>query len=194
MNESLAPYWQAQGNLTLRGNLLLHGNRIVIPASMQRETLNKLHKGHQGIERCRLRARMSVWLPGMSSQIEKLVKTCSHCTQESIPRKEPLMPTALPEYPWQKVGSDMFTLNGANYVIVTDYFSRFPEVVKLTTTTSGSIISALKSIFSWFGIPEEVSDNGPQYASREFQDFGKAYIQLQAHHQQSPLSSEQRTC
>ena len=175
MNEALAPYWQAQGNLTLRGNLLLHGNRIVIPASMQRETLNKLHKGHQGIERCQLRARMSVWLPGMSSQIEKLVNTCSHCTQESIPRKEPLMPTALPEYPWQKVGSDMFTLNGANYVIVTDYFSRFPEVVKLTTTTSGSIISALKSIFSWFGIPEEVSDNGPQYASREFQDFGKAY-------------------
>ena len=112
----------------------------------------------------------------VARNVEKLVKTCSHCTQESIPRKEPLMPTALPEYPWQKVGSDMFTLNGANYVIVTDYFSRFPEVVKLTTTTSGSIISTLKSIFSRFGIPEEaVSDNGPQYASREFQDFGKAY-------------------
>ena len=112
----------------------------------------------------------------VARNVEKLVKTCSHCTQESIPRKEPLMPTALPEYPWQKVGSDMFTLNVANYVIVTDYFSRFPEVVKLTTTTSGSIISTLKSIFSRFGIPEEVvSDNGPQYASREFQDFGKAY-------------------
>ena len=120
VNEALAPFWQARGNLTLRGNLLLHGNWIVTPASMQRETLNKLHKGHQGIERCRLRARMSVWWPGMSSQIEKLVKTCSHCTRESIPRKEPLMPTALP------VGSDMFTLNGANYVIVTNYFSRFP--------------------------------------------------------------------
>ena len=148
VNKALAPYWQARGNLTLRGNLLMHGNRIVIPASMQRETLNKLHKGHQGIERCRLRARMSVWWPGMSSQIEKLVKNCSHCTRESIPRKEPLMRTALPAYPWQKVGSNMFTLNGANYVIVTDYFSRFPEVIKLTTTTSASIISTLKTVWN----------------------------------------------
>lgn len=89
---------------------------------MQSETLNKLHKGHQGIERCRLRARMSVWWPRISSQIENFVKNCPYCTRESTPRKEPLMPTALPEYPWQKVGSDIFTLNGASYVTATDYF------------------------------------------------------------------------
>ena len=170
VNEALAPYWEA------RGNLLLHVNRIVVPAAMQRETLNKLHKGHQGIERCRLRARMSVWWPGISRQIEQMVKHCSHCTRETTPRKEPLMPTALPEYPWQKIGTDLFSLNGSNYLLAADYFSRFPEVIKLTSTTSASIISALKSIFSRYGIPEEVvSDNGPQYSSHEFRDFAKEY-------------------
>ena len=176
VNEALAPYWEARGNLTLRGNLLLHVNRNVVPAAMQRETLNKLHKGHQGIERCRLRARMSVWWPGISHQIEQMVKHCSHCTRETTPRKEPLMPTALPEYPWQKIGTDLFSLNGSNYLLAADYFSRFPEVIKLTSTTSASIISALKSIFSRYGIPEEVvSDNGPQYSSHEFRDFAKEY-------------------
>lgn len=112
INESLSPYWEARGNLTLRENLLLHGTRIVVPASMQRETLKKLHDGHQGIERCRSRARISVWWPGISTQVEKVVKDCLHCSKEHIPRKEPLMPTALPAYPWQKIGSDLFVLNG----------------------------------------------------------------------------------
>ena len=177
INEALAPYCrEARGDLTLYGSLLLHGARMVVPTSMQRETLRKLHEGHQGIERCRLRARTSVWWPGLSSQIDKLVKSCPHCTKESTPRKEPLMPTALPDYPWQKIGTDLFSLNGMTYVIASDYFSRFPEVIKLATTTSSSVISALKSLFSRYGIPEEViSDNGPQYASQEFCDFAKEY-------------------
>ena len=56
------------------------------------------------------------------------------------------MPTSLPDHPWQKVGSDLFALKGANYLIVVDYFSRYPEVVQLKSTTSQSIITSLKSI------------------------------------------------
>ena len=60
VDEALAPYWEAQGDLTLHKNLLLCGTRIVVPASMQRETLTKLHEGHQGIERCRQSKDFSV--------------------------------------------------------------------------------------------------------------------------------------
>ena len=58
-------------------------------------------------------------------------------------------------------------LNGNSYLLVADYFSRYPEVVKLKSTTSSSIIENLKSIFSRHGIPETiVSDNGPQFSSQ----------------------------
>ena len=117
-----------------------------------------------------------MWWPGISKQIEKMVHNCPHCTRERKPRKEPLLSTSLPTYPWQKIGSDLFLLNGSTYLIVSDYFSRFPEVIKLTNTTSAGVISALKSLFARYGIPEElVSDNGPQYASQEFCDFAKQY-------------------
>ena len=67
-------------------------------------------------------------------------------------------------------------LNGATYLLVIDYFSRFVEVVKLKTTTSASIIEVLKPIFARFGIPETLmSDNGPQYSSQEFANFAKTY-------------------
>ena len=57
-----------------------------------------------------------------------------------------------------------------------DYFSRFPEVIRLKETTSRHIIEALKKIFSRHGIPETlISDNGPQYASSEFTDFARSY-------------------
>ena len=61
-------------------------------------------------------------------------------------------------------------------MLVSDYFSRYLKVVKLTTTTFTSVIRALKMIFSQYGIPEVVrSDNGPQYASKEFEEFAKSY-------------------
>ena len=107
----IKPYWEVRGELTLHGDLLLYGTRIIVPASMQRETLEKIHQGHQGIQRCRLRARTSVWWPGVSKAIDKLVQQCLHCTKNSAPWKEPLIPTTLPDFPWQKIGSDLFMLD-----------------------------------------------------------------------------------
>ena len=47
---------RSEERLTECKQLLMHGQRIVIPRSLQRETLKKIHEGHQGIERCRARA------------------------------------------------------------------------------------------------------------------------------------------
>ena len=46
------------------------------------------------------------------------------------------MTTPLLDYPWQVVGSDLFWLKGEQYLLVVDYFSRFPEVVKMSSTVS----------------------------------------------------------
>ena len=62
------------------------------------------------------------------------------------------------------------------YLLVIDYYSRYIEIAKLTSTTSKDIINHLKSIFSRHGIPERlISDNGPQYSSREFAEFSRLY-------------------
>ena len=75
------------------------------------------------------------------------------------------MISQLPKYPWQVVGTDLFEIDGVHYLLTVDYFSRYPEVIKLTSTTSAAVIRALKSVFSRHGIPETVqSDNGPQYS------------------------------
>ena len=89
---ALKPYWKVQGELSVHNNLLLFQKRIVVPGSLQQETLEKLHHGHQGIQRCRLRARISVWWPGISQRIKEVIEGCAECVKRSTPRPEPLMP------------------------------------------------------------------------------------------------------
>ena len=172
----LTPYWKVKDNLTICNNLLLYNSRIVIPKSLQRETLQSIHSGHLGIEKCKKRATTSVWWPGVTQHILQMVQNCGACIKESRQGKEPLVISDLPKYPWQVVGTDLFELNKRNYLLVVDYFSRYPEVIQVTSTTSPTIISALKSVFLRHGIPEIVrSANGPQYSSTEFLSFASSY-------------------
>ena len=43
-------YWKYQGELTIVDNMLLCNHRIVVPESLQAQTLTKIHQGHQGIQ------------------------------------------------------------------------------------------------------------------------------------------------
>ena len=172
----LVPYWKERGSLTLCDQLLLHGKRIVIPQALRKMTTEKIHEGHQGMERCRMRAQASVWWPGVVRDVKDMVQRCPTCVRDAFQRKEPLMPSSLPDFPWQVVGTDLFEMKGDHYLLVVDYFSRYPEVLKMSTTTSSAVINALKSVFSRHGIPEVVrSDNGPQYASQDFTQFAESY-------------------
>ena len=97
---TLKPYWKDRVRFTLNKELLLYGARIVIPQALQAETLKKVHQGHQGIQRCRLRAKTSIWWLSMPQQIKDLVEGCKICTKYAPPKWEPLMSTPLPEHPW----------------------------------------------------------------------------------------------
>ena len=90
--------------------------RIVIPATMHMEILEKLHEGHQGITKTRERARQSVWWPGLSSQIEEMVKNCPTCCKSQSQHVQPLLPSTLPSLPWQRAAMDILEWKKASYV------------------------------------------------------------------------------
>lgn len=89
---------------------------------------------------------------------------------------EPLIGTPTPRRAWLQLGVDLFELAGRHYILIVDYYSRFPEVVSLTSTSSTAVIAAMKSVFAMFSIPTVViSDNGPQFSSRDFTSFATEY-------------------
>lgn len=106
-----------------------------------------------------------------------------------------MITTDLPEYPWQKVGTDLFHFHGKEYLLVVDYFSSFPELALLSNSSSACVIQQMKSIFARHGIPlVVVSDNGPCYNSKEFHDFAAHYyfkhVTSSPHHAQSNRKAE----
>lgn len=106
----------------------MKGNQQVVPLSMRIDVLERLNDAHQGITKCHERAKISVWWPGLSQQLDKVVKKCPTCIKECINPAEPVMLSELPDRPWQKVAADLFKLKGHPYLLVIDYFSRYVEV------------------------------------------------------------------
>jgi len=70
---TIKAFEKVKEELSIADGLLLRGNRVVIPTSLREDILNKLHSGHQGLVKCRQRARQSVWWPNIYSQIENIV-------------------------------------------------------------------------------------------------------------------------
>lgn len=58
--QKIKPYLIHQRELYLAQDLLMKGQGIVIPESLQGEMLAHVHEGHMGIK-CRARAQQAVW-------------------------------------------------------------------------------------------------------------------------------------
>jgi len=83
----------------------------------------------------------------------------------------------IPERPWQKVGSDIFTFCNRNYLTTVDYFTNFIDVDYLLDTLSQTMVTKLKLQFARYGIPDIlISDGDPQYTSSEFKSFSRQWV------------------
>lgn len=175
--EELKSFFHSRTLLSIVDGLLVYGNRIVVPESMRSAVLDRIHDGHQGITKCLERARLGVWWPGITADVKKTVENCHHCLERRpTQRREPLIPTPLPQGPWNRIAMDLCQHKSYSYLVVSDYFSRWIEAIRLGSTTSEAVVQALKGLIKVWGFPKEiVSDNGPQFTGSAFQKFCEEY-------------------
>ena len=174
---TILPYFDYRDELSVQDGVLFRGERVLIPASMRKDMKEKLHAGHAGINSTVRRARSLIFWSRMSSDIRQYIESCdicsSHCVKQS---PEPLHMHEVPDHPWQKVGTDIFSLKGKHYLITVDYFSQFIEVDFLPDTTSETVVHKLKYHFARYGVPDIlISDNGPQFSSEHFRKFSRKW-------------------
>ncbi|CAB4011838.1 Hypothetical predicted protein [Paramuricea clavata] len=79
--EDLKEYWNHKLELSEIQGIILKDQRMLIPLALRRKILDKLHQGHQGIEKTKQRARQSVFWPRINKDIEDFVSKCSHCQE-----------------------------------------------------------------------------------------------------------------
>ena len=113
-------------------------------------------------------------------------KSCStpHSYTNSIP-------------PWQMCTMDIFTLEGIDYLIYGNFYSKMILIQYLPSSQSNTVtvVSLLKEMFSEHGILKVLhSNNGPQYVSTQLTEFctswGITHETSSPHYLQSNGSAE----
>ncbi|KAF6026232.1 hypothetical protein EB796_015460 [Bugula neritina] len=189
--EPLKSFWTVRYDLTVYQDLILRNNQIVIPVSMRRQILDIIHKGHLGISKCIERAKNSVYWPGYQGQIRDLIESCSPCQENMRANTQTSFePHEIPDYPMQSISMDVFYLDGTEYLVTVDRYSKWPACYMLKSTKSSEIIELLKRQFVDFGRPEVVfSDNASYFVSYEFQrfleDYGIKHVTASPYHSPS---------
>ena len=120
-----------------------------------------------------LHARHCIYWPGINEDIRmngwsmpNMPMSTSTGTKTITSNQSPA-----PECPWQHIGTDFFTFNGFEYLVIIDYYTKIPFIRKISPPqcNASKTISVLKELFSEYRIPETIrSDNGPQFASHQF--------------------------
>ena len=160
----LHPYWQHHKTLTMEDGLVLCGEALIVPPSERERILQhptSSSRNHQS-------PVVHMWmclLARHKQAIEEAVWQCETCTQfQAQNAAAPLTPMPTLSHPWHLCTTDIFTLEGINYLICGDFYSKMILIQHLPSGQSNTVkvISLLKEMFSEHRIPEVLcSDNSP---------------------------------
>ncbi|XP_029633853.1 uncharacterized protein K02A2.6-like [Octopus sinensis] len=166
-------YWAIHYDISVENEILMAGSRIIIPKSMQKEILDKIHQGHLGMGKCKLRAKSAVCLVGRYKD-GFYMQICQKY-RNSQPKEE-IISSDIPRRPWQAIGVDLFTENQEWYLIMVCYNSKFPFVRKVKDLRAKTITTVTRGLLAKQGIPEQIiCDNGTQFTSQEFKKLANEY-------------------
>ncbi|KII67543.1 Pro-Pol polyprotein [Thelohanellus kitauei] len=152
----------------------MFGHRMIIPEKLRRNILNILHEGHPGRSAMMSNAKMYVWWPGITKDVENFVDCCQACQKFRAKAPEtPLYCWNVPEKPWDRLHID-FTgpFDGKYWFVLVDAYSKWMEIFHTDSPNSYNVCLMLDSCFARFGVPHMiVSDNGTCFTSGIFKEF-----------------------
>ena len=174
--QELHTFWNYREDLSMEDRLITKEARLLTPSTLRKKVLEQIHEGHLGIEKCMLKARDSVFWPGISNDICETVEKCGICQASSRAAKPVGNVSDVPPHAWHTLDTNLFYWNKIDYLVVRDYFSKYLIVRRLHNSSTHAVIKELGLIFTELGRPFILrSNNRPCYSSREFHNFLSFY-------------------
>ena len=173
--QELQQYHTFADELAVSGDFVFKGHRVVIPLGYREKILERLHSSHIGINSCIRRVRETCFYPGITADIKKVISACAICVRlQAELQKESLLSHESPSRIWEKVGIDIFTFRGQDYLITVDYLSNYFEIDRLPSKKMPDVIYVLKQHFARYGVPSVVFSDGA-FVCQEFRKFADNY-------------------
>ena len=169
--DELKIFYSIKQTLTVKGNLLLKYNQIIIPGTLRKKAIDLAHQGHMGITKTKMLIREKIWFPFIDKFTQEQKEHCLPCQATGkASSKEPMASSTLQPRPWHTLKTDFKgpLPSGEYLLVVFDCYLRFPVVEFVKSTSAVTVIPKFDRIFSSHGIPEKlISDNGPPFQSNE---------------------------
>jgi hypothetical protein len=174
---NLQRYWSMQDELYTVENVPFKGQKMLIPTILRQQVLEGLHAANQGVTGMLANARSRFFWPGLDAQVRQLRSRCKQCNEHApSQREEPPIAPPPPEYPFEKVVTDLFTLEGHTFLAYADRLSGWLEVERLATNSFRHVRNAFLRWFRTYGVPVELaSDGGPPFNSYDHKRFLRAW-------------------
>ncbi|XP_069973003.1 uncharacterized protein [Penaeus vannamei] len=164
---------QIEHEISVDHGLVLYRHRIVVPATIRKEILSRVHSSHRDIEATKRRATQTVWWPGITNDNATTIEARSaYQSLQPTLQKEPIMNKHLHVHlnPYQRTCSA--TPVYQSYLVYADRYSGWSVHSYQGDTSSRATIRAFRKLFGQLGVPTRLrTDGGPQFSSHEFQKF-----------------------
>lgn len=163
--------------------------KIFVPLALVPDILKLCHDSstaaHGGFKRTLFKIRQNFYWPLMYSHIYNYVKSCPNCVVRRgyhANQKAPIQRVPVTSFPFEKIALDIvgpfpLTKFGNRFLLViTDYFTRWPEAYPIENTKSETILRCLENFISTHGVCKHiVTDKGSNFISEVISKFYKKF-------------------
>lgn len=144
--DHLRTFFKEGAIFSVKGNIVIISNRIVMPTKLKAEAMETLHRGNAGVNTMRERAKEAMCWPAMTGDITRTREGCKTCCVTAPSQAAtPLTPLPVPDYPFQMVLSDYFDWLG---------------VSQQKNCTTKELVSTLRNYIGTFGVMDELTTDG----------------------------------
>ena len=163
-------------------------HKMVVPEPIKQHVIQKHHdtiwSGHLKFEKTLQKIRLSFFWKHMYTDVQKYVNSCRPCMERNAHKnikRAPLQRTLVPAFPMHITSFDIVGplktsyRGNTHYLSWIDHFSRYPEAIPLSETTSEAITKAfVENIVFRYGVSQILlSDRGSNFFSKLMQSICK---------------------
>ena len=187
-------YWTFREQLTVEDGLVLKGTHIVIPHKKCQSALNLIHKGHLGLNKCKLRPKDTVYWPGFNEQLEKLVLNWELCLKYSHSKCKQKLSSSLgqeiPVLPWTKLATEIFYSESSSFVVNSGLYKQISSCPQSISDDRSTHFKPIKASLFWVWMSWDLDFWSWSMLCSAYLHQCYAVLQCQSYYQLSTLSSQ----
>ena len=172
-DQAIQDFFPHRHSLITVGPVVMLHDRPVIPQSLRKTIMDHLHAGHGSASSMFERASTSLYWPNFRTDLINHRAACLECSRyaPSNPNLPPTPPEE-PNYPFQSICADFFSVGQHNYLVVVDRYSNWMSLFKPKLDNTELVIYYLRQYMTMFGIPVTITTDGAKvFTSKLFETF-----------------------